>query len=320
MSVVVEDRESPRLSGTASVDGRRYYAIGGITLAVTADLPMDERTFGGKFRCFEVARPGDDTVLIRHRFAMPRMDRLRLGREVYRRPPWAIYSEAGTWAYLRISARREDPRVHQVALFNAGHTRGKIYTPWPSGFLRGGLHALTLMSTDQILLARLLADRQGCILHSAAAILEGKGFLFAGHSGAGKSTTANMLAGNAEILCDDRNIVRRWPSGFRVYGTWSHGDVPSVSAASAPLRAILFLRQASENRLVRLVECREILGRLLGCLVRPLVTADWWEKNLSLVGTMAREIPCYEMQFDGTGQIVPHLERLAREEAKSADV
>jgi hypothetical protein len=28
-----------------------------------------------------------------------------------------------------------------------------------------------------------------------------------------------------EILCDDRNIVRRMDDGWRVYGTWSHGDV-----------------------------------------------------------------------------------------------
>ena len=51
-----------------------------------------------------------------------------------------------------------------------------------------------------------------------------------------------MLKGQAAILCDDRNIVRRWKNGWRVHGTWSHGDVAEVSPASAPLRAIMFLR------------------------------------------------------------------------------
>ena len=44
-----------------------------------------------------------------------------------------------------------------------------------------------------------------------------------------------VVEGRGEVLCDDRNIVRRSPGGFRVYGTWSHGEVPIVSSASAPL-------------------------------------------------------------------------------------
>ena len=84
----------------------------------------------------------------------------------------------------------------------------------------------------------------------AAVILNGQGLIFVGHSEAGKSTTAAMLknvgvgAGlvpalegdhkgsplQVEILCDDRNIVRRWEEGWRVHGTWSHGDVPEVSS------------------------------------------------------------------------------------------
>ena len=80
----------------------------------------------------------------------------------------------------------------------------------------------------------------------------GQGLLFVGHSEAGKSTTVKMLQGKAEILCDDRNIVRRWPEGFRVHGTWSHGEVPLVSAASAPLSAIFFLHKSKQNRLMRL--------------------------------------------------------------------
>ena len=112
-----------------------------------------------------------------------------------------------------------------------------------------------------------------------------------------------------EILCDDRNIVRRWDDGWRVYGTWSHGDVPDVSLASAPLRAICFIEQAAENTLTPLTDRKEITRRLLACLIKPFVTAAWWHKTLDLIEQMARELPCYVMRFDKSGAIVEELVR-----------
>ena len=113
--------------------------------------------------------------------------------------------------------------------------------------------------------------------------MENQGLLFVGHSGAGKSTATLMLRGQAEILCDDRIIVRRWPEGFKIHGTWSHGDVPDVSPNSAPLKAILFLQKSVDNRLARLHKNEVILRRLLATLIKPLGTRDWWEHTLELM-------------------------------------
>jgi hypothetical protein len=119
-----------------------------------------------------------------------------------------------------------------------------------------------------------------------------------------------------EILCDDRNIVRRWEGdhsghpGWWVYGTWSHGDVPDVSPASAPLRAIFFIEQAKENTLTPLTDRKEITRRLLACLIKPFVTADWWHKTLDLIEQMAGAVPCYLMRFDKSGEIVEELRKL----------
>jgi hypothetical protein len=128
-----------------------------------------------------------------------------------------------------------------------------------------------------------------------------------------------MLKGKAEILCDDRIIVRRQNPGnedkrqeFRIYGTWSHGDVPDVSANSAPLKAILFLEKAEENRLILLGDKKEIVARLLSCLIRPFVTVDWWEKTLQLIEKITQEIPCYVMRFDKSGAIVELLKKEMR--------
>ena len=292
---------------------RRYYEIAGLTVLVESDLPITAETFSPKFQEFQVEGPGDDLISIRHHFSLPDLKGQDLGVEVYRKAPWAIYRKGRSWIYLGISPDADGPTPYQVAVFNQDHSRGQIYHPQDDHFRQGGSPALTLMVTDQIWLARVLAHRQGCFLHSSGVIIAGQGLLFIGHSEAGKSTMVKMLQGKAEILCDDRNIVRRWPEGFRVHGTWSHGEVPLVSAASAPLRALLFLRKSSQNRLVRLENRREILGLLLGCLIKPLVTADWWDRTLDLMAAMVREVPCYELEFDQSGQIVSELEALVQE-------
>jgi hypothetical protein len=287
---------------------QRYYRIGGITIGVGADSEIDDDTFHPKFRLFEVDGPGEDTISIQHHFSLPALEEQGLGRLVYQYPPWAIYRADHGWTYLGVTPSQGKRDLHRVAMFSPDHTQGDIFSPRVDRFRRGHLHSLTLFSSDQILLAQVLADRQGCYLHAAGAILNGQGLLFVGHSEAGKSTMMTMLKGRAEILCDDRIIVRRNQGTFRIYGTWSHGDVPDVSPASAPLRAILFLEQAAENRLVPLADRREIISRLLSCLIRPLVTVQWWEQMLAHVEALTR-VPCYIQRSDKSGEIVRLLER-----------
>jgi len=76
------------------------------------------------------------------------------------------------------------------------------------------------------------------------------------------------------------------------------------------LKAILFLEQAQENRLITIDKKQEIIRRLLACLVRPFVTADWWDRMLTLMDTMAHEVPCYSLRFDKSGGVVALLTHL----------
>jgi radical SAM protein with 4Fe4S-binding SPASM domain len=286
---------------------RRYYKIGGITIQVDSDLPIAESTFHPKFKPFQVNGPGKDTIFIRHHFSVPKFDDGDLGKEVYRKPPWAIYKKGNSWVYVDISSTNGDRPPRQVAVFNQDHTSARIYNDEENTFRRGGLASLTLFPTDQTLLAQVLATRQACFLHSSGVIIDGNGLLFVGHSDAGKSTIATMLKAKAKILCDDRIIVRRSNKGFKVHGTWSHGDLPEVSADSAPLKAIMFLKQAGDNLLKPVDDRQEMIRKVLSCLIRPLVTRDWLEKMLDLVGDVVREVPCYNLYFDKSGKVVDLL-------------
>jgi hypothetical protein len=278
------------------------FRIAGITISVKSDLPITPETFNKKFDAFLASDRRGDTVSLHHHFGIPDYLVADCGEKIYRKTPWAIFQDGGSWIYKGILANSRE-KLWLAAIFDAGHSHGHIFNSDEKSFLNGNLHSLSLFPTDQIWLARVLAKRQAFYFHAAGMKINGQGLLFAGHSEAGKSTTVTLLKNEGEILCDDRMIIRRWPAGFRVHGTWSHGDVPQVSAAEAPLRAILFLEKAKTNRLLPIGNPPEILKRILPLLIKPLVTADWWEKTLAVVEKLVREVPAYRLQFDKSGKI-----------------
>jgi hypothetical protein len=288
----------------------RFIGIGGITFRIEAEFPLSDYLFDPILKPFECTAIETEFIVLQYLTKLPNLCELDIGEQIYRKPPWAIYSSSDSWTYVGIDPSDDDPRLHRLVIFNKDHTSSKIYLPDDRIIRQGGITSITLFPTDQILLARLLADRQGCILHSAGMVLSGQGLLFGGHSSAGKSTIVTQLRAQGEILCDDRIILRRWPEGFRIHGTWSHGDVPDVSPASAPLRAVLLLEQANENRLLPVENRREAVHSLLPLVIKPLVTADWWEKTLDTIATLVREVPVYRLQFDRSGRVMDVLKGL----------
>jgi MoaA/NifB/PqqE/SkfB family radical SAM enzyme len=305
-------RETRKFEKTWERDHCRYYQIADITIRLESDLPLSDTTFSTKFKSFETDGPGEDTIVLSHIFSLPDLGDQDLGDLIYRKPPWAIYRKGNSWIYVGLVPKPKDGGIDSIAVFSQDHSHGMIYHSERQKDLyrRGNLESLTLFPTDQILLARVLADRGGCYLHSAGVILENKGLLFVGHSDAGKSTMATMLKGKAEILCDDRIIVLDKPQGFRVYGTWSHGDIAEVSANSAPLSALLFLKKSQRNLVTLMKDKAEKFKKLLPYLIKPLETKDWWERMLLLVERIASGVPCYTLEFDKSGQVIELLRGL----------
>lgn len=314
------------LENKAFSDHHRYFKIAGITILVKSDLVITQNTFHDKFASFFADGPGDDTVIICHHFGIPDIKNEYYGIELYRNSPWAIFRFDDSFIYLGISPETDDLSLHLLALFSSDHSRLSIYNDLfrQQMWYEGSLTSLTMFPTDQILIARLLADRQACYLHSAAAIINGSGVLFVGHSETGKSTTTNFLIDadkkndiQVEILCDDRNIVRHLEDGWHVFGTWSHGDVPLVSSAGAPVKAILFIEQANENVISHISDRKEIINRLLSCVIRSFITNDWWIKTLDIIQLIAQQVPCYVMRFDKSGAIVTEIKQIIAAEPPS---
>jgi len=299
-------------NGRYSEKHRRHFRIADITIEVQSDLPIHDNTFHPKFKAFETTGLARDTVIFRHHFSTPPLDASKPGRQLLHSPPWRVYRMGHRWIYVCSGSRDTNRQASQVAVLSEKFRINRFYNDERKRklFQEGGVATLSMMPTDQLLLAQVLAQRQGCYFHAAGMVYRDAGFLFMGHSGAGKSTLVRMLQDQSDILCDDRIILRRHAKEYRIHGTWSHGDISYISPEAAPLKGILFLEKSGASRLEPAMDFRRAIRKLLSFLVRPLPSKDWWERSISLIGDLALEVPCHVLHFSQNPGLARTLDRL----------
>jgi len=131
----------------------------------------------------------------------------------------------------------------------AGYRQATLYV---SGFHVKGAIDNALM----ILFAMASACTGTVLFHAAAVSLDGKGYMFLGKSGTGKSTHARLWIQNlqgVELMNDDNPAVRIKADGTAtVYGTPWSGKTPCYRNISAPLGGVVLLSQAPYNKITRL--------------------------------------------------------------------
>ena len=132
---------------------------------------------------------------------------------------------------------------------SAGYREGTLYL---SGFQSKAAVDNALM----IQFAMASACLNTALFHSATVSFEGKGYMFLGKSGTGKSTHARLWLkhiNGVELMNDDNPAVRIKADGTAVvYGTPWSGKTPCYKNVSAPLGGIVLLSQAPCNKITRL--------------------------------------------------------------------
>jgi hypothetical protein len=95
-----------------------------------------------------------------------------------------------------------------------------------------------------------LAKQGGFLVHAASAILGGRAFLFAGVSGAGKTTISRLAPSDATLLTDEISYVRRNANQYRACGTPFAGELARLGEnQSAPLSTLFLLEKGPQNRI-----------------------------------------------------------------------
>lgn len=109
---------------------------------------------------------------------------------------------------------------------------------------------------NRIGMETLLLQHKGLLLHASLIKYNDLTIAFAGPSGIGKSTQADLWKRclGAEILNGDRAALRMTPKGWFAYGSPYAGTSGIYKKGGAPLGAIVLLEQAEENSLHRLTE------------------------------------------------------------------
>jgi hypothetical protein len=170
--------------------------------------------------------------------------------------------------------------------------------------------------TDVYFVARHLARSAGVLLHASAVVLDGAAYLFVGHSGAGKSTTAmHALTVGAEVLSDDRTIVTMEPDGsVRAWGTPWHGSLRRATNLDAPVRGLFVIVQSKEDVVVPIGATRA-LGETFVRLVHPSPDMSEVALTFDTLERIVTSVPVAELRqrptADGFRRAVDHATRLA---------
>jgi hypothetical protein len=260
------------------------FCIGGITFSVRAsgyDLRHDHNRL--RYQPFLVlAEP--DVFVQRHfePFALPQQQ-------------LKIYDPFPDWNISKLDASYLFHIGDEMALFREDFTQADIYSD--KDVVGPGFSSFDY-PFDQFMTIGLLSQRQGILVHACGVSDCGHGLLFAGVSGAGKSTIANLWKDkkDATVFSDDRVVIRKIDGRFWMYGTPWHGDAELCSPEKVLLERIFFLNHARENK-VEGIKGVDAASKLLVCSFPTFWDKKGMESTLGFIDELVREVPCYRFNF-----------------------
>lgn len=216
-------------------------------------------------------------------------------------PVWTLYHSNGSRI---IKIYEEIPAVRRILVLHSGLSAADLYFPVSTDIAVDPFSGPTL----ELLMINYLAQGRGVIVHGCGIEKDGEGILFIGESGAGKSTMANLwdTCSGAEILSDDRIIVRRSGEDFRIYGTPWHGEAQFVSPRAVKLKKIFFLRHAGQNE-IHSLHGIEAVQQLLTCSFPPFWDAKGMEFSLELFSELSAAVPCYQLDFKPDRSVIDYI-------------
>jgi hypothetical protein len=191
--------------------------------------------------------------------------------------------------------------------------RGDFRAEWEPAARRGWIqqsaNPYSIDAVLRIVHTLVMARQGGFLLHAASAVRNGKAFLFAEVSGAGKTTISRLAPADATLLTDEISYVRKVEgsgqgvsvskdgAGYVAFGTPFTGELAKVGEnTSAPVGAVYLLAQGPENRIepVSVANAgRELLANML-FFAEDQELVQW---AFQMVCDFVHEVPVYRLTF-----------------------
>jgi hypothetical protein len=160
-------------------------------------------------------------------------------------PRIELYEWEGQWLMEIAPAMNAPIRVYLTTDKAFKHAR----------FCLLGSIPFSINTVMMLMFAFATARKNTLLMHSSVTMKDGKGYLFLGKSGTGKSTHSQLWINNIEgcsLLNDDNPVIRVSESGeVRVYGSPWSGKTPCYRNLDVPVGAIVTLQQAKTNKIRR---------------------------------------------------------------------
>lgn len=225
-----------------------------------------------------------------------------LNLKVFESPPiWSLYRDNGSSA---LKLFEHMPGYGRTLVLHRNIETADLYFNNHSDLYTDPFYGPTL----ELLMVNYLAQGRGIIIHGCGIRQGDRGVIFVGESGAGKTTTANIWhqESGAEVLSDDRTLVRKQGDQFVMYGTPWHGEGKFGSPGRVRLDQIFFIQHGAENSILKSSNAHSVT-QFLKCSFPPLWDAAGMEYSMDIFSDLAATVPCYELSFKPDSSIVDFI-------------
>jgi hypothetical protein len=290
-----ENAHSPSLSNINTTSPfQRRFRVGGLTLELSGASPRD--VDAGELQQFE-ADSLDFDINVNVRWA----------ETLHNIPCKQVFESGATWRLLPLAEELvfeftspllgADP--YKRLCVNRSFSRAELVLNRLA--LNGHEHISPIeYPVSELLVTNFLAQHGlGVEVHGCGLIdSEDSGHLFLGHSGAGKSTTARLwdTFHRAEILSDDRIILRLHDGELWMYGTPWHGEAAFAGAGRVKLTNIFVLGHGAANNF-SLFPKAQAVGEIFARSFPPFHSSYGLERTVEFLKQVVDTVPCYEFQF-----------------------
>ncbi|MGN0276662.1 MAG: hypothetical protein ACI4CZ_05660 [Hominisplanchenecus sp.] len=239
---------------------KRYLSIGGVKIGLFSDFPLQLLEGTEPFQCCEGTTDVSVDIIAVDTFH--EAAGVPCGDDGIFRYYWD-----GTYYYKEAKLGKNGSISRTI--YNPDFSCVKLY-------VNEGAFPDVVRTADKVLqllpIKQLLTYYQSYLLHSSRITVGGKAILFTAPSQTGKTTQAQLWSRfeQAEIVGNDRTVLRKNNDKFDTYGYPVDGSSPVYNNNQIPLGAIVVLRQGTENHIRRLAA-----SQALKFLMEQTVMDNW---------------------------------------------